>query len=381
MIILTLCAARKETLIRMPGNPLDSIYFISVPEQFSLSLGDFSIDPGILLPVEVQSGNEPLDVSSISWEMIVAGMLRVLTFSPENENSDYYRRFVLAVKPEIESELVRAGIEKAKHHDYDLADELFTTAAAVNPHSLASYFNQAQVYESRARSYQQLGNDSLCATFLEKTREAYETALHIDPRSVQALEAAAEFYLRIGNHEKALETFSFLAEQEDSSKVRQIIEELHTRKRLDAQFQEAYASILDGKEQEAIKLIDTFLTESNATWTAWFLRGWAFRRLGDYPEAERSFKTALKLSEPQADILNELAICTMENGNFDESLVYLDKALELEPGNVKILSNMGIISLKQGNPAEGEEYFQKVLEIDPNDPIALNFLKFLDSSA
>ncbi|WP_319477400.1 tetratricopeptide repeat protein [Marispirochaeta aestuarii] len=363
----------------MPGKPLDSVYFISIPEQFSLSLGDFSVDPAILLPVELQSPAEKLDVSSISWEMIVSGMLRVITFSPEHENADYYRRFVLAVKPDIESELVRAGIEKARHHDYDLAEELFVTAAAVNPESLASWFNRAQVYESRARSYQQLGNDSLCQTFLEKTRLAYEAALNIEPRSVQALRSAGEFYLRIGNHEKALITFKELAEQEDSTRVREIIEELTTRKRLDAKFQEAYAAILDGREEDAIRFIDNFLAESDATWTAWFLRGWALRRMGNYAEAEKNFRTALDLSEPQTDILNELAICTMENGNFDESRGFLEKALELEPENVKILSNMGIIALKQGNPSESENHFRKVLEIDPKDPIALNFLNYLDS--
>ena len=362
----------------MPGNPLDSVYFISIPEQFSLSLGDFSIDPAILLPVEVQSPSDKLDVSSISWEMIVSGMLRVITFSPEHENADYYRRFVLAVKPNIESELVRAGIEKAKHHDYDLAEELFTTAAAVNPNSLASWFNRAQVYESRARSYQQLGNDSLCQTYLEKTSLAYESALSIDPRSVQALQSAAEFYLRIGNHEKALYTFKELAEQEDSSRVREIIDELKTRKRLDAQFQEAYSAILEGREKESISLIDTFLAESDATWTAWFLRGWALRRTGNYHEAEKCFRTALDLSEAQTDILNELAICTMENGKFDESRSFLEKALELEPDNVKIHSNLGIIALKQGNPAESGKHFRRVLEIDPKDPIALNFLNFLE---
>jgi hypothetical protein len=117
----------------MPRNPLASVFFISIPENFSHAVGDFRIDTGILLPVELKPGETELDIGSISWEMIVSGMLRVLTHQPEHEHSDYYRRFVHAVRPNIESELISAGIEKAKLNDFDMADDLFSTAAAVAP--------------------------------------------------------------------------------------------------------------------------------------------------------------------------------------------------------------------------------------------------------
>jgi tetratricopeptide (TPR) repeat protein len=363
----------------MPRNPLASVFFISIPENFRHAVGDFTIDTTVLLPVELKPGETELDMASISWEMIISGMLRVLTHQPDHEHNDYYRRFVHSVRPDIESELISAGIEKAKLNDFDMADDLFSTAAAVEPDSVAAHFNRALVYQTRTQSYRQLGNEELSGEYGRKAGEAYRIALEKAPDSPQVLGAAAEFFLGAGDRTTALELFEQLAELEKSEQTLGIITELKNRKRLDKRFQEAYGAITEGREEEAIELIDAFLAESPDIWNGWFLRGWAERRRGDFNAAEESFRRALTLTEPHPDLLNELAICTMENGKFADSRACLQRALDLEPGNVKILSNLGILALKEGDSAEALRRFQTVLELDPEDPIALKYIEFLTS--
>lgn len=358
-------------------NPLDSVYFISVPENFSHSIASFTIDPTILLPVELKPGEKELDMGSISWEMIISGMLKVLTYSADAEHVDYYRSFILAVKPDIEAELIKAGIEKAKQQEFDLAEELFKSARAVVPDSLAAVFNLAQVYESRTISYEQLQKSELAREFANKADRAYRDAMRVDNSSVQLMQSAGAFYLRHGDHLRALEVYTRLEELQPAEKNRRIIEELQVQHKLDSSFQAAYQAIIDGREEEALQQIEGFIEEADRIWTAWFLKGWALRRKGRFEKAEEAFLKALSLTDPQADILNELAICAMELNRLPESERYLNEAIRLEPQNVKIISNLGILAIKLGRNEDALRQFEAVLSLDPDDPIARTYIEHL----
>lgn len=358
-------------------NPLDSVYFISVPESFSHSIASFSIDPSILLPVELKPGQKELDMQNISWEMIISAMLKVLAHSPENEHKEYYRGFVLAVKPDIEADLIKAGIEKAKQQEFDLAQELFRTAKAVIPDSLAAVFNLAQVYESRTISYEQLQKQDLAREFAALADQAYREAFVLNSNSIQLMQAAGTFYLRRGDHLRALEAYTRLEELEPAEKNRRIIEELKIQHKLDSAFQGAYQAIIQGREEEALEQIETFIDEADRIWTAWFLKGWALRRLRNFTDAEAAFLKALSLTDPQADILNELAICAMEQNLLPESERYLNEAIRLEPQNVKIISNLGILAIKLGRKEDALRQFEAVLSLDPDDPIAKTYIDHL----
>jgi Flp pilus assembly protein TadD len=110
---------------------------------------------------------------------------------------------------------------------------------------------------------------------------------------------------------------------------------------------------------------------------AWFLLGWANRRLARYAEGRDAFMKALDLGSPHADLLNELAICLMELGELAESRKRLGEALALEPENTKVISNLGILSLKRGDREEALGFFRTVLEIEPEDRIALRYIEKL----
>ena len=104
---------------------LGAIVFISLPEGFTRQIGDFTIDPSILIPVELLEGQEELKSTDLTWEMIIAAMLKILVYVPDHEHAEYYRGFVLAAKPSIIEDLSRSGIAKAKSRDFEVAEELF----------------------------------------------------------------------------------------------------------------------------------------------------------------------------------------------------------------------------------------------------------------
>ena len=171
---------------------------------------------------------------------------------------------------------------------------------------------------------------------------------------------------------------------DDAQRVREakrIIREIEEQGLMDGLFQQAFDRIRMSKEEEAIALIGKFLASRPNVPNAWFLLGWANRRLGRYAEGRDAFLKALEIGSPHADLLNELAICLMELEELPESEKRLRQALALEPENTKVISNLGIVSLKAGKPEEALGFFRTVLEIDPADPVAARYVKNISENS
>ena len=93
-------------------NSLESVFYISMPENFKLSDESFQIDTSIQLPVQKKDSDAPgvFNPSEITAEQILAGILTVLAYDRKNEHLDYYRSLLLKAKPEIKKELCEAAI-------------------------------------------------------------------------------------------------------------------------------------------------------------------------------------------------------------------------------------------------------------------------------
>lgn len=367
----------------MTDEPLQlrNIVYISIPEEMEAEIGGFKVDPSVLLPVELPEGDEQTYLENLSWEMIVAAMLKVLAYAPNHENADYFRRFILAVKPNIEDELTYSGVFKAKNQDFELAAEIFLALTNLNPKDVGSRINLALVYEKRCEAYKKAGNEDLAGEFFELAARTYSDALAIDPDSPEALLNSGYFFLKSDAFIKAKENLSRFIEVSEDKKlhkeVLEILEKLKDRDKLDTLFKEAYDFIRLGKEKEGIERIEKFLETSPNISNAWFLLGWAKRRLGRYAEGKEAFLKAIELEKPHPDLLNELAICLMELGEYEESRKKLSDALRIEPENIKIISNLGILALKQDHIEDAKGFFNTVLDLEPEDPIAQKYIDFL----
>ncbi len=363
------------------GSSLESIVFISLPEELDRNIGGFVIDPAILIPVELLPGQEDWEAQELSWEMIIAAMLKILVYHPEHENADYYRRFILAAKPTIIEDLSESGIVKAQSRDFEIAEEIFKALVSLNGQDIHSMLNLALVHEEHAEVYEQAQRTQFADEYRDLAFEVYRTALAVSPDNEHVHFNAAHFYLKQNNFPKAREHFEQFLEQSQDKKRREGVEELLLRisdqDRLNALFNEAYDFIKLGNEAAGIDKISAFLEKNPEVWNAWFLLGWAHRRLSQYKQGKAAFERALEIGPTHSDTLNELAICLLELKEYRECRITLEKALKIEPENVKIISNLGILELKEENLDKAGACFRSVLEISPDDPIAQNYLEYI----
>ncbi len=360
---------------------LKSIIFISLPEGITRQIGDFTIDPGILIPVEVLPGQEEWNAKNLSWEMIIAAMLKILVYEPQHEHAGYYRRFVLASQPTIIEDLSKSGIAKAKTRDFDVAEEIFKALISLNGADVNSLLNLALVYDEHAEVYEEAGRSNFADEYRELAFDAYKNAISAAPANEHVHYNAAHFYLKQKNYRKAKEHFEeFIKLSDDDRKkeaANEVLDEISKQDSMNVLFNEAYDFIRLGNEREGITKIKTFLERDPNVWNAWFLLGWAHRRLSEYKEGKAAFEKALEIGPEHSDTLNELAICLLELNELTECRSTLKKALAMEPENVKIISNLGILSLKEKKIDEAKGYFESVLELNPDDPIARNYLKYM----
>lgn len=368
-------------------NKQDRIVFLSVPESLRgqidhVATEDFVIDPSIPLPVEIPPDQTELDLEQLSWEMILSGMIKVIEQDQDHEDADYYRRFVLAVKPDILKEFSEAAILKAKNRDFNLALEILRALAALYPDSAEVRLNQALVHEELAASLEESGREEEATTEWDLAHTLYKTLLNQEQPLPNALFNAGFFYLKQRNYEKARELLSRYLPVADSprkkAKAQRIIKEIADRSLDDQVFKEAYDFIRLGEETKGIEKIRQFLTRHPEVWNGWFLLGWGLRRLERWDDAALAFQKALELGGDGCDTRNELALCLIEQGNLTEARKQLEQALHLEPENTKVISNLGILAMKQGKNAEAEGFFRTVLEYDSEDPLALEMLSQLE---
>lgn len=376
-------------------NPLESIYFITIPENFIQSEDAFKIDTSIKLPVQKKMNEAPgnFNPSEITTEQILAGILTVLAYDKKNENLDYYRSIILKVKPNIKKELCEAAILKTKNEDFDLAEEIFLALKGLDPEDVAITLNMALFLDQRADSFRNAGLIEEADAYDSDALGYYTEAMEADPPLADAFFNAGFFYMKQHKYRDAKDAFeTYIALTCDLSdedlgesgvykkeRAQEIVNNITNQNIDDEAFMRAYDLISKGEEEKGIEQIRKFLVNNSKVWNAWFMLGWGLRRLQRFSDAKLAFEEALKCGgNENPDTYNELSLCYIQEKNFDEAKKCLLKAFEMDSENTKIISNLGFLALAQGDKQQARNYFTAVLEFDPKDKIAANELLKLE---
>ena len=370
-----------------PKNPLESIYFISIPDNFTSSQTQLKIDPKIKLPVQKKVDEAPgeFNPKEITTEQILAGILTVLAYDKKNDNLDYYREIVKQVKPNIKKELCEAAILKTKNEDFELAEEIFLALLGLDSEDPALILNMALFLDQRADSYRNAGLNDDADAYDSDAQSYYTKAMSVEPPLADVYFNVGFFYMKQHKYREAKDAFeTYIAltcdvNDEDlgengvykKERAQEIINFINEQNVDDEYFRAAYDLISHGQEEKGLEQIRLFIANNPKVWNAWFLLGWGLRRLERFSDAKQAFLECLRVGgDKNPDTYNELSLCYIQEKNFDEAQKCLLKALGMEPENTKVISNLGYLALAQGDVQGARNYFQTVLEFNPKDTIA-----------
>lgn len=376
------------------SNPLESVYFINLPDDFKLSDYALKIDKTVPLPVQKKSGESEPDIKSLEPEQVLAGILTVLAYDRHNANLDYYRSIIKKARPDIQRELTEAAILKSKDEDWELAEELFMTLRGLEPENPVTALNIAIFLDQRAESYRKSNLNEDADAYDNDAFKYYKEAMNAEPPLPDAFFNCGFFHLKQYDFREAKSCFeTYVALTCDATddelgengiykkeRAQELVDRINNENLEDKAFITAYKLISGGQEEKGLKEIRSFLEKNQKVWNAWFLLGWGLRKLCRWEDAKQAFQESLVCGgNDNADTHNELAICLMETGNLSGAKSELLKALSLAPENEKIISNLGYLSLKEGKRDEAQKYFAAALEYCPNDKIAAAELAKLEA--
>ena len=371
-------------------NPLESLIFISLPEEFKPEADDFRLDPTVQLPVQLEAVKtaQDFDITTLTWEQILAGILTILAYDKKNENIKYYGSLLLASRPNIKKELTEAAILKVHNEDYEIAEEIFLSLQGLDPDDMNNMLNMALFFDQRADSYRAASLFEDADAYDDSAYSFYKVVMEAEDIIPDAFFNAGFFFLKQKNFSRSKDCFETyialtvgltkeqLGENGDYKieRANEILTDITNRNLDDELFMTAHDLISKGEEEKGLEYIRSFLEKNPNVWNAWFMLGWALRRLERWEDAKTALEQAISCEGANADTYNELAICLTELGNYTEAKKLLVKAMQIDSENTKIISNLGYLAMKEGNIDEARRYFITVLEFTPNDKIAQEML-------
>lgn len=116
--------------------------------------------------------------------------------------------------------------------------------------------------------------------------------------------------------------------------------------------------------------IDAFEDVPNPLWTLYYYRGIALERTGRWPEAEKDFREALKLSPEHPLVLNYLGYSYIDRGeNLDEAVDMVRRAVAARPDDGYIVDSLGWAYYRLGRYEEAVEELERAVSLRSGDPV------------
>lgn len=102
---------------------------------------------------------------------------------------------------------------------------------------------------------------------------------------------------------------------------------------------------------------------------SYYFLGEALCKQRKFAESIQSLQKARKLLPGNARIIHLLGWAIFMSGDVDLGRVYIEQALKVLSKDVQILSDLAVLEMGQGNMGEAKEHILKAMDIDPNNPL------------
>ena len=249
---------------------LKDIRFITLPEE--RKIGEVSMSGAVPLPIQFPEGSVTED---IDFNSIVAGLIEVVAWDPENNNIDYYKQLLLELQPDVVKELNLAAIAQSNKREYEFAEELML---AVNHLSDVpeSYINLAVLYAQMTVDLHRKNRDTEADMYDDKILAILNECKEKHPDYAPTYSEISAFHMRHGDVESARDFLAKYTELEQDKKKRE--EAMHTLKSIEKmlsskdQIMYAYDKMMMGCPDDALEIMDKYIASNEKSWEAFFLK-------------------------------------------------------------------------------------------------------------
>ena len=134
-----------------------------------------------------------------------------------------------------------------------------------------------------------------------------------------------------------------------------------------AAFEQALGLLQNGKNNEALAVIESAIAAGVSDPSLYNLKGLANSELGRDEEAEQSFRTVIRLDPKSAMGYTNLGVLLSKGGRLEDATAAFREAHTLDPKHFTALLGLGTCLEAMQKPAEAAVYLQRAWDLHPGD--------------
>ncbi|CZR96083.1 MULTISPECIES: tetratricopeptide repeat protein [unclassified Clostridioides] len=363
----------------------EELAFITIKHGGEFKLKSYDVPKGGLdVPIKnevlVKGIKEKTAQDKLNSMSIADAMIYIIGIDSKFKNNGEYEKFLNALSEDINLDLKaymgymsRKYFEIGEHTDALIYIKAFIT---MYPDDLDAMYNYAIVCQEIAKQYQKDMDEKAMNAFLLEAMAKLEKIIDVDESFALGYYHLGYHYYNQGQYLKTKLTWEdALRLGLDADLVAEIQDNLG-KMDFKVQYEEGYTLVFQGKFKEGLEKLLPLEEEHMDWWNLLFMIALGYKGMGEIEQAEMYLEKILIIKPEQVDAIVELGLCEAYKNNLDKAIEYFEQAAKIKE-DPEILCNLGMAYLNNGDIDDATYYIERAYELNPQDEITIACLKEL----
>ncbi|HFL2426907.1 TPA: tetratricopeptide repeat protein [Clostridioides difficile] len=363
----------------------EELAFITIKHGGEFKLKSYEVPKGGLdVPIKnevlVKGIKEKTAQDKLNSMSIADAMIYIIGIDSKFKNNAEYEKFLNALSKDIDLDLKsymgymsRKYFEIGEHTDSLIYIKAFIT---MYPDDLDAMYNYAIVCQEIAKQYQKDMDDKAMNAFLLEAMAKLEKVIDVDGNFALGYYHLGYHYYNQGQYLKTKLTWEeALRLGLDADLVAEVQENLG-KMDFKVQYEEGYTLVFQGKFKEGLEKLLPLEEEHMDWWNLLFMIALGYKGMGEIEQAKMYLEKILIIKPNQVDTIVELGLCEAYKNNLDKAIEYFEQAAKIKE-DPEILCNLGMAYLNNGDIDDATYYIERAYELNPQDEITIACLREL----
>jgi len=364
----------------------DELAFITIKNDGDFKLQGYKIPVGGLdVPIKnevlVKGIKENTAQNGINSMSIADAMIYIMGIDSKFKYNDEYKKFLGALEKNTNLDLrAYMGYMSRKYFEIgEYTDSLIYLKCLISmyPDDIEGMYHYAIVCQELAQSYQKDSDNEGMNKFLLEALDKLEKVIALDESFALAYYHLGYHYYNQGQYIKAKviweEAIKLGLDEDSIAEIQDNIGKMDFK----VQYEEGYSLVFQGRNEEGLEKLLPLEAEHSDWWNLLFMIGLAYKNMGEIEDAKKYFERILILKPHQVDTMVELGLCEAASYNLDKAIEHFSTAAKIKE-DPEVLCNLGMAYLNNGELDEAIYYIERAYELDPQDEITVACLRELD---
>ena len=340
----------------------EELSFITIKHDSEFKVEGYTIPKeGLQVPIKnevlVKGIKEKTAQDNINAMSIADAMIYIIGIDSQFRYNEEYKKFLNAFKNKVNLDLnAYMGYMSRKYFDIgEYTDSLIYLKALITMNN----------------------DDKAMNDFLLEALNKLEMVIDLDPEFALGYYHLGYHYYNQGQYVKSKviweEALKLGLDEDTTSEVQENIGKMDFK----VQYEEGYNLVFQGRNEEGLEKLLPLEEDHSDWWNLLFMIGLAYKNMNEIETAKRYFEKILVIKPHQVDTMVELGLCEASTFNMEKAIEHFETAAKIKE-DPEILCNLGMAYLNNGDLDDAVYYIERAYELDPQDEITIACLRELD---